>query len=88
MAGAGGAGAPDRSGWEADGARRYLEAVYGPDVWFRAPETFGNLVERWIWCVASAAREHAEATMDEICRQAAQARCQPVAEPEEDGHGG
>lgn len=36
-------------------ARRYLEARYGKDVWFRAPETFGNLIERWIWAVASGA---------------------------------
>lgn len=34
-------------------AKRYLEARYGPDVWFRAPETFENAVERWIWAVAS-----------------------------------
>lgn len=36
-----------------DQARRYLEAMYGTNVWFRAPETFDNLVERWIWSVAS-----------------------------------
>lgn len=34
-------------------ARRYLEARYGEDVWYRAPETFDNAVERWIWAVAS-----------------------------------
>jgi hypothetical protein len=34
-------------------ARLYLEARYGKDVWFRAPETFENLVERWIWTIAS-----------------------------------
>lgn len=41
-------------------ARRYLEARYGLDVWFRAPETFDNLLERWIWAVASNAPELAE----------------------------
>jgi hypothetical protein len=35
-------------------ARRYLEARFGQEVWFRAPETFGNVTERWIWAVASA----------------------------------
>jgi hypothetical protein len=38
-----------------DQARRYLEARYGKDVWFRAPETFDNAVERWVWAVASGA---------------------------------
>ena len=26
-------------------ARRYLEARYGKDVWYRAPETFGNMLD-------------------------------------------
>jgi hypothetical protein len=38
-------------------AKRYMEARYGPDVWFRAPETFENAVERWIWSVASSAED-------------------------------
>ncbi len=36
-----------------DHARRYMEAVYGKSVWFAAPETFQNVLERWIWGVAS-----------------------------------
>lgn len=46
--------------WAQDHARRYLEARYGKDVWFRAPETFGNAVEAWIWAVASDAPDLAE----------------------------
>lgn len=38
-------------------ARRYLEARYGKDVWFAAPETFSNTLERWIWAVASSAED-------------------------------
>lgn len=34
-------------------ARRYMEAAYGPNVWFTAPEAFDNILERWIWAVAS-----------------------------------
>ena len=34
-------------------AQRYLEARYGKAVWYRAPETFVNMLERWIWAVAS-----------------------------------
>ncbi len=49
-----------------DQARRYLEARYGPDVWFRAPETFGNYVERWVWAVASLNADLAEDCMAAI----------------------
>jgi len=42
-----------QSEWQKDHARRYLESIYGKSVWFRAPETFGNVLERWIWAVAS-----------------------------------
>jgi len=38
--------------WQKDHARRYLEARYGKSVWFRAPETFSNVMERWIWAAA------------------------------------
>lgn len=57
-----------------DQASRYLQAVYGPDVVYRAPETFGNLVERWIWAVAAGAPQMAEASMADIERLAAQQR--------------
>ena len=51
-------------------AQRYLEARYGRDVWFRfkAPETFGNMLERWIWSVASDAPELGEACIAAIER--------------------
>lgn len=52
--------------WTQDHARRYLEARYGKSVWFRAPETFGNTVERWIWAVASDAPEFAEEQISAI----------------------
>lgn len=41
-------------------AQRYLEARYGQDIWYRAPETFANTLERWIWAVASDAPALAE----------------------------
>jgi hypothetical protein len=47
-------------------ARRYLEARYGKNVWFRAPETFSNILERWIWAVARDAGEIAEESIASI----------------------
>jgi hypothetical protein len=55
-----------------DQAKRYLEACYGKSVWFRAPETFENAVERWIWSVASGEIEFAEDCMAKIEEMAAQ----------------
>ena len=52
--------------WMPEQARRYLAARYGDGVWFRAPETFGNYVERWIWAVASGSAEIAEQSMTAI----------------------
>lgn len=46
-------------------ARRYLEARYGRDVWFRAPETFGPF-EQWVHAVASGHDEQAEKCMTAI----------------------
>lgn len=54
-----------------DHARRYLAAVYGPDYAYRAPETFGNLLERWIWAVASEVPEIAHASIADIERHCA-----------------
>jgi hypothetical protein len=50
-------------------ARRYLEAQYGKDVWYAAPETFNNMLERWIWAVASGC----EGTLGEECTAAIEA---------------
>ena len=47
-------------------AQRYMEAVYGPGVWFRAPETFGNVLIRWIYAVASSMPLEAEKCMAKI----------------------
>jgi hypothetical protein len=47
-------------------AKRYLESVYGNDVWYRAPETFANLVERWIWNIASGITDYGDKVMTEI----------------------
>jgi hypothetical protein len=44
-------------------ARRYMEAVYGDSVWFRAPETFNNVLERWMWGVACNVEDYAETQM-------------------------
>jgi hypothetical protein len=55
-----------------DHARRYFKAVYGPDYLYRAPETFGNLVERWIWAVASEVPEMARTSIADIERHCAE----------------
>jgi hypothetical protein len=49
-----------------DQARRYLEARYGENVWYRAPETFSNTVERWIWAIASDAPSMAAECIEAI----------------------
>lgn len=53
-------------------ARRYLEARYGGAVWFKAPETIDNVLERWIWAVAS----DCEDTVGEECIAAIEAKLQ------------
>ena len=55
-----------------DHASRYLRAVYGPDYIYRAPETFGNLLERWIWAVAAGVPEMAHASIADIERHCAE----------------
>jgi len=40
-------------------ASRYLVARFGENYAYRAPETFGNVVERWIWALAAGSREMA-----------------------------
>jgi hypothetical protein len=41
-------------------AQRYLRARYSSDYIYRAPETFENALERWIWAVAGDAPALAE----------------------------
>ena len=45
---------------------RYMKAVYGPSYGFRAPETFENLVERWMLYVAGGSIYMANSTMEII----------------------
>jgi hypothetical protein len=52
--------------WQRDHACRYLEARYGKSVWFLAPETFSNVLERWIWAVANNLPVVAEACIVDI----------------------
>lgn len=59
------AGSPD-SGWPQRQAFRYLNARFGPDWLYKAPETFENLVERWIWCVANGTEGLGESCIDAI----------------------
>jgi hypothetical protein len=47
-------------------AHRYLRARYGDDYIYRAPETFENLLERWIWAVGADAESLAEECMKAI----------------------
>jgi hypothetical protein len=58
--------AADGTGWAQGHARRYLTAVYGPDYVFAAPETFSNMLERWVWAVGAGAPELAETCMAAI----------------------
>ena len=51
-------------------AARYLAARFGPDWLYRAPETIGNIVEQWIWSVASGAPGYGE-----TCIAAVEAHC-------------
>lgn len=51
-------------------ASRYLAAVYGKNVGFRAPETFDNVLERWIVAVAGGSED----TLGEECMQAIEAK--------------
>jgi hypothetical protein len=65
-------------------AHRYLVAVYGPNYVYKAPETFGNLVERWIWAVAAEVPEMAHASIADIERRCAERdSCQCGSEGEE-----
>lgn len=57
-------------------ARRYLEARYGESVWFKAPETFDNVLEQWIWSVAN----DCEGTLGEECITAIEERMRAVRE--------
>lgn len=56
-----------------DQARRYFNAVHGPDWVFKAPEQFSNLVERWIWALQSGDLDFAETIMAGIETMAAEA---------------
>lgn len=51
-------------------AHRYMQAIHGKDYVFRAPETFGNVLEQWIWSVASGVEE----TLGEKCIAAIEER--------------
>ena len=59
--------------WAADHAKRYMEARYGKDVWYSAPENFGAF-ERWVYAVASNEPEAAEEQMAKIEAHFAEAR--------------
>ena len=51
---------------------RYFRAVYGDDYVYRAPETFDNVLERWMLAVADNDLEAAErhmATIEELARR-------------------
>jgi hypothetical protein len=77
--------ARSEAGMIRDHASRYLRAVYGPDYIYRAPETFGNLLERWIWAVAAGVPEIAHASIADIERHCAQRDSAPAAPVKEDG---
>jgi hypothetical protein len=51
-------------------AQRYMRAVHGEQYAYRAPEAFPNVLERWIWAVASGA----EGTLGEDCIRAIEER--------------
>lgn len=45
---------------------RYFTAVHGKDYVYRAPETFGNVLERWMLAVLAGDMEYADESMDLI----------------------
>lgn len=47
-------------------AARYMTARFGPDYVYKAPETFENVLERWIWAVGADEMGLAEQCMIEI----------------------
>lgn len=49
-----------------DQAHRYLVARFGDSYVFRAPETFDNVLERWIWAVAAGNVEYSEECIAKI----------------------
>jgi len=55
-------------------ANRYFTAVHGRDWVYRAPEQFPNLVEQWIWALASADLDLAEQVMTRLETMAAEAK--------------
>lgn len=53
-------------------AQRYFRAFYGPDYLYRAPETFPNVLERWIWAVGAGVPELAHVAIADIERYCAE----------------
>jgi hypothetical protein len=47
-------------------ATHYLEAAYGTEVWYMAPEQIQNVLERWIWAVSKGLPDLAEEYMTTI----------------------
>ena len=47
-------------------AHRYLVAVYGKDVVYRAPETLSNVLERWIKALSAGNMDFADEQMTKI----------------------
>ena len=51
---------------------RYFVAVYGADYVYRAPETFGNALERWMIAVSIGVLDFAEKQMEYIEQRVAE----------------
>lgn len=66
--------APDDADRIAAHIHRYFVAVHGPDYVYRAPETFGNMLERWMLAVAAGEVDFAGELMGQIERMAAEQR--------------
>jgi hypothetical protein len=45
---------------------RYFEMLYGDSWRYQAPETFENMLERWLWAVAADSSELAEECMTKM----------------------
>ena len=69
-----------------DHAHRYFRARYGPDYIYRAPETFENALEQWIWAVGAGVPELAHSSIEAIERFFA-GRNEAGASPEDAGAG-
>lgn len=53
-------------------AKQYMNVVYGPSIWYQAPEAEPNILIRWIRCLAEGNMDAADEYMTLIGQMAAE----------------